>query len=167
MAPHGIYPCAGEDEWLAIACRDDADWSALARVIDEPWMDEPRLATVAGRKAAEDYLDGALARWTHTREKFAAAASLRAAGVPSAAVQRPGERVDQDPNTAGWGLWPTVHHAAMGDVRVDGLPVHFSQTDWALTRGGPCLGEDNDHVYGDLLGLTPSEIAALREGGVI
>ena len=55
----------------------------------------------------------------------------------------------------------------MGDVRVDGLPVHLSETDWRLERGGPCLGEHNDYVYGDLLGLAPAEIASLREEGVI
>ena len=60
-----------------------------------------------------------------------------------------------------------MKHTAMGDVRVDGLPVRLSETDWRLERGGPCLGEHNDYVYGEILGLAPAEIASLREEGVI
>jgi len=55
----------------------------------------------------------------------------------------------------------------MGRVRVDGLPYHLSATDWRMERGAPCLGEHNDLVFGDVLGLSPSEIAELREQGVI
>jgi crotonobetainyl-CoA:carnitine CoA-transferase CaiB-like acyl-CoA transferase len=55
----------------------------------------------------------------------------------------------------------------MGEVRVDGLPVHLSETDWEISRGAPCLGEHNDEVFGDLLGLGPDEIAGLRDAGVI
>ena len=55
----------------------------------------------------------------------------------------------------------------MGRVRVDGLPVHFSKTDWHIERGGPCLGEHNERVYGGLLGLSASEIDGLRGEGVI
>ena len=65
------------------------------------------------------------------------------------------------------GLWPTVPHSQMGDVRVDGMPVHLSKTDWAMQHGGPCIGEHTDRVLGDLLGLTQAELEALREEGVI
>ncbi|MCA9826329.1 MAG: CoA transferase, partial [Dehalococcoidia bacterium] len=79
----------------------------------------------------------------------------------------PEERIDKDPNTEGWGLWPTVQHTLMGEVRVDGLPVHLSETDWRLERGGPCLGEHNEQVYGEVLGMSSREIAGLRAEGVI
>jgi crotonobetainyl-CoA:carnitine CoA-transferase CaiB-like acyl-CoA transferase len=55
----------------------------------------------------------------------------------------------------------------MGEVRVDGLPVHFSETDWQIRRGAPCLGEHNDRIYGELLGLSRNEIDHLRETRVI
>ena len=84
-----------------------------------------------------------------------------------AAVQRPGERIDEDQNTSAWGLWPSVHHTLMGDVRVDGLPVHLSETDWEIPRSGPCLGEHNDYVFGELLGLGAEAMTELRAGGVI
>ena len=55
----------------------------------------------------------------------------------------------------------------MGRVRVDGIPVHMSETDWEMRRGAAVLGEDNDYVYGELLGLSAEEIAGLHAEGVI
>ena len=74
-------------------------------------------------------------RGRSTRDRFAVAEALRAAGVPAAAVARPEDRIDHDPGTAEWGLWPTAHHREMGDVRVDGMPVHLSETDWVDRAG--------------------------------
>ena len=64
MAPHGIYPCAGDDEWVAIACRDDADWGRLAAAIDRPWCGDKAFADIEARLAAEDRLDGLVGEWT-------------------------------------------------------------------------------------------------------
>jgi len=169
MAPHGIFACAGDDDWVAIACRDDADWQRLAGVVDEAWLREARFDSQDGRLAHQDELERRLGDWTATRGKFDVAQTLQRAGLPAAAVQKPQERIDQDENTAAWGLWPTVRHSNMGDVRVDGLPVHLSNhdDDWELRRGAACLGEHNEQVYGGLLGLSAGEIEALRGEGVI
>ena len=167
MAPHGIYPCSGDDEWIAIACRSDAEWQAFGRLVDQPWCAEAGWVDMAARIADQDRLDARIAAWTASRNKFDTAQALLAVGVPAAAVQRPDERIDQDPNTANFGLWPTAHHTSMGDVRVDGLPVHLSATDWRMTRGAPCLGEHTEEVLGRLLGIEPQEVAQLREAGVI
>jgi crotonobetainyl-CoA:carnitine CoA-transferase CaiB-like acyl-CoA transferase len=167
MAPHGVYAAAGEDQWVAIACRDDHDWLALASAIDEPWADEARWVTLAGRLAEQDALDEALTLWSAARDRFATAELLRSAGVPSAVVARPEDRIEHDPGTLEWGLWPTVHHPVIGDVRVDGVPAHFSETDWSIERGAPCLGEHNEAIFGGLLGLSADELAELAAGGVI
>ena len=167
MAPHGVYESAGEDEWIAIACRGDDDWRVIVETVDEPWAREQRFAALDGRLAHEDDLDALLGAWTASRDKFAAAESLQARDVPAAAVQRPHERIDHDPNTAAWGLWPTVQHSAMGAVRVDGMPVHISETDWTMERGAPCLGEHNERVIGGLLGRSAEDLERLRAAGVI
>jgi crotonobetainyl-CoA:carnitine CoA-transferase CaiB-like acyl-CoA transferase len=167
MAPHGIYPAAGEDDWVAIACRDDTDWSLLAEVVGLPWVKEEQFATLASRLAHEDELDRLLGGWTASRDRDQTVGELRRAGVPAARVARPEDRIDHDPSTETWGLWPTAHQTEMGDVRVEGLPVHLSRTDWVIDRGGPGLGEHNDLVFGELLGLGPEEMASLREDGVI
>lgn len=164
MAPHGVYPCAGEDSWVAIACRDDTEWAALGGLLG---ADEPRWRHAAGRLADEDTLDKAVARWTSGLDRREIEATLRNLGVPAAAVQLPGERIEEDPGTTAFGLWPTVVHREMGEVRVDGYPVHFSETDWTMQRGAPCLGEHNYEVWGDLLGLSAAEVDALRDEGVI
>ena len=167
MAPHGIYPAAGDDRWIAVACRDDRDWAALADLVGEPWTRDPSYASLAGRVADEDALDGHVSRWSRGHDAFALAEAVRAAGVPAAAVARSADRIDHDVATRDWGLFPTVTHTAMGEVRVDGLPVHLSRTDWVVARGAPCLGEHNDLVYGELLGLDPDARAALHADGVI
>ncbi len=167
MAPHGIYPSSGEDNWVAIVCRDDRDWSNLAGALDVEWAREAGWAELAGRIARQDELDQLLADWTRPRDRFAVATALRDVGVPAEVVQRPQERIDADPRTSEWGLWPTVSHREMGRVRVDGLPVHFSKTDWHVERGAPCLGEHNMLVFGDLLGHTEDELATLAEDGVV
>lgn len=167
MAPHGIYPSQEEDSWVALSCRDERDWEAFAEVTGEAWAREGRFSDLRGRLVAEDALDELVAGWTRVQGNFEAAALLQRAGIPATAVQRPQERIDQDPNTEAWGLWPTVKHRDMGDVRVDGLPVHFSETDWQMERGGPCLGEHNEEVFGGLLGLSAEEIASLTEEGIL
>jgi crotonobetainyl-CoA:carnitine CoA-transferase CaiB-like acyl-CoA transferase len=167
MAPHAIYPCRGDDEWIAIACRSDGDWRRLAAKVGAPWAQIGQFATLAGRLAAQEALDANLAAWTRGFEKRALARELQAAGVPAAAVAKPEERIDQDESTAAWGLWPTVTHSKLGRVRVDGLPVHLSKTDWRIERGAPCLGEHTERVLGRVLGLSADDVAKLRAEGVV
>ena len=167
MAPHGIYAAAGEDRWVAIACRDDDDWSRLAEVIDEPWARDRELATTADRLARRDDVERRIEAWTSRRERSDVVDALRAAGVPAELVATPEDRIEHDPRTSSWDLWPWVHHDEIGDTRVEGIPIHLSETDWVISHGGPCLGSDNDFVYGSLLGLSTTEVAALTERGVI
>ena len=114
----------------------------------------------------QDALDERIGAWTATRDRFATAEALRAVGVPAVAVASPEDRIDHDPGTSEWGLWPTVLHREMGDVRVDGVPVRFSETDWHIERGGPCLGEHTSQVLSEILGLADAEIAQLAKDGV-
>ena len=156
MAPHGIYPTVEEDRWVAIACRDDADWGRLAALLDDPPSD---------RWADPDALDVTVAAWTRTRTREQVVDALT--GMPVAPVLLPPERIDHHERTAAWGLWPTIEHTKHGSIRVDGLPVHLSRTDWQVGRGGPLLGEDNDRVFSEVLGLSAAEIDSLRAEGVI
>ncbi len=165
MAPHAIYKCAGEDEWVAIACRSDDEWTRIAPLVGVTERSE--YTTLADRLANQVNLDSAIESWTSTQNKFAVQSTLLALGVPCAAVQKPSERVDADPATSEWGLWPTVTHTAMGDVRVDGYGAHLSETDWSMSRGAPCLGEHTDLVLSEVLGLSAVDIASLRETGVV
>jgi len=167
MAPHGIYPAQGDDAWIAIACRDDGEWAVLAAAIAEPWATDETLTSLGGRLADQDTLDERISGWTRSHDASALAARLQAAGIPATRVQTPQQRIEEDPDTAAWGLWPEVQHDAMGDVPVDGIPVHLSETDWEVRRGAPLLGQHNEAVFGDLLGVDAVELEALRGEGVI
>jgi crotonobetainyl-CoA:carnitine CoA-transferase CaiB-like acyl-CoA transferase len=167
MVPHNIYATAGTDNWIAIACRHDADWEALAQLIREPWAQAPELHTLQGRLSCEQQIDAGMGAWCIQQNRFALAARLQDAGIPATAVQQPSERIDADPNTKAWGLWPVVKHPEMGDIRVDGLPVHLSETDWSLEHGAPRLGEHNEDVFVGLLGRDSAELDQLRAAGVI
>lgn len=163
MAPHGVFRCRGDDEWVAIACRNDEDFRKLASVICANWT--ASFATLDLRLDHQDRLEECINGWTVDQCKFDIQEKLRAVGIPCSAVQKPGERIDHDPDTT-W-LWPEVEHTAMGKVRVEGLPVRMSRTPWRIERGAPCLGEHNEAVFGELLGLTNEDLDELRQGGVI
>ena len=165
MAPHGIYPCRGEDHWIAISCRHDEDWSHLAQLIDAEWT--ASFDKQAERLEKEDKLDELISTWTQQHDKFELQSALRAVPIPAAAVQKPSERIEQDPTTTNFGLWPTVEHTAMGEVRVDGLGAHLSETDWQMHRGAPTLSEHTRDVLTRLLSYTDAEVDALYEEGVL
>ena len=97
----------------------------------------------------------------------ATARLLCGVGVAVAPVASPKERIDEDPSTAAWGLWPEVVHTELGPLRVEGVPVHLSATDWRITKAAPCLGEDNERVFSGLLGHSREELAELAAAGVI
>jgi benzylsuccinate CoA-transferase BbsF subunit len=167
MAPHGVYAAEGDDRWVAVACRDDDDWARLRAQLADAAADDERFATLAGRLAHQDELDALVGRWMRARDARDAAHELVAAGVPASVVKGPPERIDDDSELAAWGLFPTVHHPLLGDVRVEGVPVHLSETDWSADKGGPLLGEDNDRIFGELLGIDPTQLDHLRANGVV
>lgn len=179
MAPHGIWACVPRhgsdagldaetgDQWVAIAVRDDGDWQRFAEALGEPWAADERWVRLAGRLAHEDELERLIGQWTAQRDRHEVAELLIAAGVPAAPVLRPSERIDGDPRTSDWGMWVRVPHSEVGDTRVEGLPVRLSETDWAIGRAAPCLGEDNHYVLGEVLGRSDDEMAALAADGVI
>ena len=167
MAPHGVYACRGDDNWVAIACRNDDDWVALKSAMSLDSLDDVRFDNLAGRMAAIDELDAALAAWTVDRVRFDIERELEAVGVPVAAVRRPAERIDGDIATSSRSLWPMVEHPAIGGVRVDGEPVRLSKTDWDISRAAPTLGQHNHYVFGELLGLSDSDIDELTDQEVI
>ncbi|QLL08907.1 CaiB/BaiF CoA transferase family protein [Mycobacterium vicinigordonae] len=167
MAPHGIYPCVGEDRWIAIACRDDREVALLSKVLDEPELVSDRFSALGQRLAACDELDALVGACTRKCEADSLAVELAAAGVPVSVVKSPRERIEEDPDVAAWDLFPKVTHPEIGAVRVEGLPLRMSATPWSIGRAAPCLGEHNHDVLGGLLGRTDEELDELTKQGVI
>ncbi|TWF75102.1 crotonobetainyl-CoA:carnitine CoA-transferase CaiB-like acyl-CoA transferase [Pseudonocardia hierapolitana] len=162
--PHGVYPAAGEDRWVAVAVLDDAQWRALVGVTGG--LGVPAAADLAARRAAEDAIDAALAGWTAQRDPVEAAAALQAAGVPAALVATGQDLVDRDEHLAARGFYPVLEHPIAGPVRHEGIVARLGATPGALTSPAPLLGQDTTAVLTDLLGLDETELAALAAAGV-
>ena len=171
-APHGVYPCAGDDRWLAIACFTEAEWQALATVAGQAgWTSDSRFATLAARLAHQDALDAAVRAWTRSQDAYQAMHRLQQAGVPAGVCQTAGDRCDHDPQLAALEWLTEVTGTKIGRWPVAEVPVKMSESPayigGRIDRGAPCYGEDNHYVYGELLGMSEREIEDLAAEGVI
>lgn len=168
VAPHGVYPALGDDEWVAIGVFSDEEWTALVTAMGEPgWASDPRFATGESRGNHHDELDKLLADWTRARDKHDIMHQLQAAGVTAGAVQNPRDLCERDPQIRERGTFFELDHPVIGPALFEGSPIRFSTTEQENWRSAPLLGEDNDYVYKQLLGLSDPEIAELSEAGVI
>jgi crotonobetainyl-CoA:carnitine CoA-transferase CaiB-like acyl-CoA transferase len=167
MVPHGVYPCQGDDRWVALAVSSDDEWRGLCQAIGQPHLaEDPRFATLPGRRRNQVALNEILAAWTRTRDHYQAMHLLQAHGVPAGAVLTAGE-VITDPHLEARQFWDTVDHPEAGPYRQVTTPWRFSKTPRRATAPAPGLGEHNGEVLGELLGLSAQEIAALEEQGII
>ena len=167
MSPHGVYPCRGADRWVAIAARDDQQWRSLCLASGNPeWLTDPRFATVISRKRNEDELDGLIGEWTRSFTAEQVMALLQEAGVPAGVVQTC-EDLLSDPQMKHRGHYRVLHHPAIGPHSYHAPAYRLSETPCELRRAGPALGQDNDYVYKQVLGMTDDDISDLMAEGVI
>jgi benzylsuccinate CoA-transferase BbsF subunit len=153
---HGVFPCAGEDRWIAVEVSTSGQWAGLTSVLGE--LPDPGVD--------EDALEARVAGATGDQDAEALVDKLRAAGVPAGLVAR-GSDLLADPILRERGhFWP-LEHPEMGTVSYNGPAYRLSATPTGLTKAAPCLGADTDDVLGGLLGYSPSEIAELYESGVL
>jgi crotonobetainyl-CoA:carnitine CoA-transferase CaiB-like acyl-CoA transferase len=166
-APHGVFRCTGDDNWVAITCTSDEEWAGLVSALGSPaWAREPELATLAGRREAEDSIEAALSEWCARREKWDVAAELQRAGVPAAPLLDTGERLE---TAYFWQreLYANVDHPRVGAEVIYALPWKFDRTPGRVERPAPFLGQDTVDVLTSVLGLTASEVEALSTDGVL
>ncbi len=170
-APHGAYPCLGEDRWIAIACFDDADFAALDRVAGRGWGADPRFATLLARLAHQDALDAAVADWTAGHERYALMDRLQAACVAAGVCQNAEDRCEHDPQLRALSWLTEVTGTKIGTWPVYEVPVKLSATPahagGPIDRGAPCYGEDTEWALTSLLGMSAAEVAGLAADGVI
>lgn len=167
MAPHGQFMAAGDDAWLSIVCTDDADWRKLCDVMGKPELaEDERFRTLSGRKANEDELEMLIMEWTLQHDPFEATAMLQAAGI-AAYPALSNRQVLENKHMEGRGFFVEKEHQAVGVRRHAGIPWRMSETPCEVTRAAPVLGQDNEYVFGELLGFSSDQIADLAERGVI
>ena len=164
MAPHGVYPAAGEDRWVSVAVASDAEWRALAAILG---IDDPRFATEAQRHGLREELNELVSGWTRTQDANAAAERLQAAGVAAHASWTTPE-IAADPHLRARGAIQEVAEPD-GKLRAAvGVPMRLSKgAGIGIHSGTHRLGEHEDYVYGDLLGLSRAERSALEGDEVI
>jgi crotonobetainyl-CoA:carnitine CoA-transferase CaiB-like acyl-CoA transferase len=167
VSPHGVFRCAGEDRWMAIATASDGEWSALCEAMDRPGLGaDPRFASFEARKANEDALEAEIEAWTSQQDAWAATELLQASGVAAGVVESLEDMVTRDPHLRerhfvdlpGYddGLTYVTHGQP---ARMDGKPAE-------LTRP-PLIGEHNEHVLKELLGVSDERYIELLVNGVI
>lgn len=163
FSPHGIFPSAGEDKWVMVAATDDSMWAALARVIG---LDDPSLATLAGRRAQEDRVEAAIASWTRQRSADDAMVILQKYGVASGSVRQPMDLIS-DPHLNARGFWQWVERAYVGSHPQPSAPYREGGLPIPVKAPAPTLGQFNEEVLKEMLGLPNSEIERLKGAGVI
>jgi benzylsuccinate CoA-transferase BbsF subunit len=165
-APHGIYPCAGTDRWIAIAVFSDAEWQRLCEALGAPGLArDPRFAGVAERLVHEDALDAELAQITREHEADALMHRLQAAEVEAGVVQTCDDLLE-DPQLAHRGHFVRMRHRHLGELAFEHYGLIFSEGSRRLETPGPDLGEHNLRVLG-AVGYGEDEIRALAEAGVL
>jgi crotonobetainyl-CoA:carnitine CoA-transferase CaiB-like acyl-CoA transferase len=167
-APHGIYRTKGEDRWIAIGCFSQEQWQAAVSVLGHPELaDDPRFADLSARLAHQDVLDAAMAECTEGTEGYQLMDALQKAGVPAGVCQTAEDRCDNDPQLAHLQWLVELDQSEIGRWPVKEFPVKFSETPAYIggihNKSGPSYGQDNEYVYGSILGLSPEEIKQLTD----
>jgi crotonobetainyl-CoA:carnitine CoA-transferase CaiB-like acyl-CoA transferase len=166
-APYGCYPCAGEDNWIIIACASDEEWQSMVKVIGKSsWAVEPKFATRNSRKEHRDELDRKLSEWTR---KYTAKQVFRliqetgiAAGIPSS-----GEDLFHDIHLRARGHIVETEGQPWGKITHHGLPGIPSLSAANAALPAPWIGAHNSQVFGEILGLSPERIEELQKNEAI
>jgi crotonobetainyl-CoA:carnitine CoA-transferase CaiB-like acyl-CoA transferase len=167
MVPHNCYRCKGEDKWISIAVANDQEWVALCKAMGNPeWTKDAAFSDACSRRKNQERLDQLMQAWTQNHESFELMKLLQGAGVAAMPSVNASE-LFSDPHNRARENVVEVEHPVIGKKMVISPPWKMSETPAKIQRTAPLLGEHNDYVLGDLLGLSKDEIAQLMEEKVI
>ena len=165
MAPHGVYPCKGNDRWVSIAVKTDEDWRSLCEAMDRPDLaSDERYGDTFSRQMRHDDIDAIIGDWTSSRTPMQVTRALQKRGVaafPSMSVKD----VMEDPHYKARENWVPQDHP-LGKQVIYNLPYKLSKTPGEIQRPATMVGQYNDEVYGELLGLSREEIGRLTQDKV-
>jgi len=167
MAPHNCFRCAGEDEWVTIACATEAEWQVLCQALGQAQLaTDERFCTAKERKANEDTLEQILTAWTATREKWEVTRTLQAVGV-AAFPSMTGKDLVEDPQLNARGFFVQLPHPEVGVRTHMGIPWLFTHAPNGVRTPAPVLGQDTDQVMHDVLGYSTQEIDSLKDEQIL
>jgi crotonobetainyl-CoA:carnitine CoA-transferase CaiB-like acyl-CoA transferase len=167
MAPHGCYRCKGEDKWVAIAVSKEKEWKAFCEAMGNPdWINKPEFINMQKRHENQDKLDKLISSWTINYDHFEVMQKLQKAGVMAGASLNM-EEVVNDPHLAERDFFVDIEYPDKTKLRRTGLPWKLSDTPRGNYQYAPSLGEHNNYVFGELLGMSSDNIQELKEEQVI
>jgi len=166
-APYGCYPCTGEDRWCVIAVSTEDEWQSFRNALGNPaWSGEDKFSSLAGRKKHKDSLDRHIGGWTASRTAENVGDCLQQAGIAAGVVQN-AEDLANDPQLLANNFFTSLNHPALGEIKTDTYPIKFKNHLSAPWKASPLLGEANQYVFEELLGMKKSTIRSYIEQGVI
>lgn len=167
MSPHNCFRCAGEDEWVTIACGAEEEWQALCQAIGQPSLaTDPRFRTATDRKAHEDELEALLTAWTQQHGKWEVTRTLQAAGI-AAFPSMSSKDLAEDPHLNARGFFARLPHPEVGVQTHTGIPLRLTGAPNGVRKAAPVLGADTDAVLREVLGYTDAEISKLKDQQVL
>jgi benzylsuccinate CoA-transferase BbsF subunit len=167
MAPHNCYSCRGEDKWVSIAVATEEEWQAFCQVMGNPaWSRDEKFSDARSRWQNQEELDRLVTEWTVNYTHYEVTEMLQKAGV-AAMPSFSNQEIFSDPHFKKRKLATEVEHPTMGKQVVLGAPWKLSETPAEVTKASPVMGENNDYVFGELLGMPTSEIKQLMQEQVI
>jgi crotonobetainyl-CoA:carnitine CoA-transferase CaiB-like acyl-CoA transferase len=167
MAPHGCYRCKGEDKWVAIAVSNEIEWVAFCEAIGNPdWTKNQEFNNELSRHKNQDKLDKLINDWTINFDHIEIMQKLQKAGVMAGASLNV-EEVVNDPHLAERNFFVDIEYPDKTKLRRTGLPWKLSDTSRGNYRYAPSLGEQNNYVFSELLGISNDDIQKLKEEKVI
>ncbi len=167
MAPHGVYRCRGEDRWVVIAVSSDSEWEGLCYALGNPeWCKDKRFLTLSGRLENQDEIDKHIEEWTELHDHYDVMFILQKEGVPSGPVIDNRDAF-HDAQLISRGFFEVVHHREAGTHMHPGMLWKMDKTPCRIHHPAPCLGEHNDYVFKEVLGMSDDEIAELEKDNII
>ena len=166
MAPHNCYRCKGADQWISIAITTDAEWKRFCQATGHlEWLEDQRFCDGYRRWMHQEEIDVLIEEWTKDRTDYEVMDLLQKAGVAAIPSFDAGQ-LSTDPHLKQRGIFQRIEHPVIGSVDVLGVPWKISGTRPIMPRA-PLMGEDNEYVFRELLGITDDEIKRLEESQVI
>ena len=164
-APHGVYRCRGDNRWCAITVFNDEEWEKFCQVVGSPTLTElTEFATLMGRLENVDKLDNLVEEWTMEHSPEEVVILMQGAGIAAGIVQS-GQDLDNDPQLKHRHFYWELDHPEIGKFTYSGMPARLSKTPYEIRRA-PMLGEHNEYVCAELLGMSGEEFAQLMSDGV-
>jgi crotonobetainyl-CoA:carnitine CoA-transferase CaiB-like acyl-CoA transferase len=168
--PHNIYRCAGDgnNDWCAIAVYSDMEWERFKEALGQPeWAQSERFDHMSGRIQYQDELDQSIQSYTIQYNKYELMSRLQSFGIACGAVQENEDLVEKDRQLQYRELFEQVEHPLLGLRKIEGIPIKMSRTPPCIRKAAPLMGEDNEYVYGHILGYSSEEIKNMVEDGTL